>query len=805
MSTEPEERFPEAIGPYLPLRLLGRGGMAAVYLCVSPQGVEVALKWLERSTGRVVQRFQSEVRALRTLRHPNIVRYVDDGMQDGRPYLVMEYVEGQDLWVYADKLRLRPAHERYSETRRIGVALCDALERVHQAEIVHRDVKPSNVLMEESGRILLSDFGVIRDPEIAERTRAGVLIGTTNYCAPEQLRGDSVDGRADLYGLGCTLFALLTGKPPYPGREREQVVRAHLHEPVPSVSSIDPSVPTSLACVVERLMAKDPDDRPQSAAQAGRLLQDSDDAKAPPPLAGRRRYVDQVREGLLRVQAGEGLVIRSVGVSGSGRSWLLQVVEELAGSLGVPLLTARDKPTLNAGIKRLRAGEALALATRFKVPDDLEVLKVVLDPVGPADLRRTVVSVAPDTPEPHLVAERLYRATAGHPAWLLAVLEAHRDGACLVLPEPLEPPPLILEAVEELPLEALDVLGAIAVLGEPVGRDLVEEVAQVPVRDPLLLLEEEGLVAIHEGRQTPRGELAARAALALLPDVEALHRRAAVAYERRGQPWKAHPHRVALGQASADDAPLDPQQGPTDPLEVLDQIQHMHLRGVLARAREAAQELLEGARAGKDRGLELAIQAELGLILLEQGQLRLAEARLADAVALARAQGRPHARRNAHLWRAVATLDKRPDSRAAASSALDRVGRALNRVEAGVAPEESALAAAIQARCSARVGDRRGYTKALQRAQAVVDLASPILRLRINLQLSRAAQVARDTERAQELASAVVVEAGTNGWKLLAWLGRRALARALGTHPPKPRSLAEGLSERDRVALESKP
>ena len=224
--SEQTSTFPDAIGSYLPLRLLGQGGMAAVYLAVDPRGVEVAVKWLDKGSGRIAQRFAGEIRALKRLKHPNIVRYIDDGHHEGRPYMVIEYVEGQDLFVYADKLRLRPAHERYRETQRIGVALCDALAVVHDADIVHRDVKPSNVLLESNGRVALSDFGVIRDPEEMERTLAGTLIGTTNYCAPEQLRGETVDGRADLYGLGCTLFALLTGQPPYPKRPRDKQHKA---------------------------------------------------------------------------------------------------------------------------------------------------------------------------------------------------------------------------------------------------------------------------------------------------------------------------------------------------------------------------------------------------------------------------------------------------------------------------------------------------------------------------------------------------------------------------------------------------
>ena len=803
--SEQTSTFPEAIGPYLPLRLLGQGGMAAVYLAVDPRGVEVAVKWLDKGSGRVAHRFAGEIRALKRLTHPNIVRYIDDGHHEGRPYMVIEYIEGQDLFVYADKLRLRPAHERYRETQRIGVALCEALAVVHDADIVHRDVKPSNVLLEGNGRVVLSDFGVIRDPEELERTRAGTLIGTTNYCAPEQLRGEPVDGSADLYGLGCTLFALLTGQPPYPKRERDKVVYAHLHEPIPQPSAIDPSVPPALELAILKLMAKKSKDRPANAREAGRALQATGGAKAPPPLAGRQRYVDAVREALEQVQHGRSVAIQSVGVSGSGRSWLLEVAEELAGTLGVPLLVARDKPTLTAGLRRMRAGEVMAIATRFRLPDDVESVRIILEPVGPADLRRSVVSIAPDTPEPHLVAERLFSATGGHPAWLLATLAEHRQGKVLELPEPLEPPGRLIEAVEELPLEVLEVLCAVCILRDPPDRELVEEVAQVPPRDALLLLEEDGLLRTHASKSAPVGQLVRRAALQALPDPNAMHRRAALALEDRGMHFEAHHHRVACGDARTEDAPARPEHGRKEPGQRLNRAMDLHLSGVLAGARRAFEALIKDSRAERNPTLEMDLQAAMGLMLLEQGQHRLAEARLADAVALARAQERPHDRRVAHLWRAVATLDKRPDSRAAASSALDRVGRALNRVEAPIGPVESALAAAIHARCAARIGDRRGYEKALQRSHAVLDLAPTVLRLRIQLQLAQAALEAGERTEAQTRANAVVIEAGNNGWRTLAWLGRRALARALGTHPPEPRSLAEGLSPSDVRALVNKP
>jgi serine/threonine-protein kinase len=162
------EPFPDRLGNYLPERLIGRGATAAVYVCRDPAGERVALKWLDRPSDSAERSFQQEIRALVRVRHPSVVRYLDHGTQRGRPFLVMEYLDGVDLRVFARQLQRRPPSERIQHVRRIALELADALHAVHSAGLIHRDIKPSNIRVLSNGRAVLTDFGVVKDQSLLE-------------------------------------------------------------------------------------------------------------------------------------------------------------------------------------------------------------------------------------------------------------------------------------------------------------------------------------------------------------------------------------------------------------------------------------------------------------------------------------------------------------------------------------------------------------------------------------------------------------------------------------------------------------
>jgi len=219
----------------------------------------VAIKLL-RDDGdpRSVARFEQEAQILARLHHPNVVTVFDAGVDGGDRFIVMELVEGPTLRELLDR-EGRLAPERAAE---IATGLASALGFAHGHDVIHRDVKPSNVLLPD-GDVKLADMGIARllSPEALTATMS--LRGTVRYISPEQVRGDQVDSRADLYSLGCVLFEMLVGRTPFDG-DLAALSYAHMHTPAPRVRSIDPTVPAAMDELVAAMLEKDPANRPQT-------------------------------------------------------------------------------------------------------------------------------------------------------------------------------------------------------------------------------------------------------------------------------------------------------------------------------------------------------------------------------------------------------------------------------------------------------------------------------------------------------------------------------------------------------------
>jgi predicted ATPase len=269
-SLEPGSVFAE----YRVEELVGRGGMGVVHRAVEiALGRQVALKVIapERASSKTFrERFEREARAAASLDHPNVVPVYAAGEHDGLLFIAMRYVAGVDLRsLLADGIGLEPR-------RAAGLVaqLGGALDAAHELGLVHRDVKPANVLVSGSGEAehaYLTDFGVAKH-EAANPglTGAGEWVGTLDYVAPEQLRGETVDGRVDVYALGCLLYETLTGQVPFPRENDLAKLWAHVSDPAPSALERAPEVPVALADVAERAMAKAPDDRFQTAGEMAR-------------------------------------------------------------------------------------------------------------------------------------------------------------------------------------------------------------------------------------------------------------------------------------------------------------------------------------------------------------------------------------------------------------------------------------------------------------------------------------------------------------------------------------------------------
>jgi eukaryotic-like serine/threonine-protein kinase len=244
---------------------VGKGGMSTVYCAYDTQlERNVALKILHEHFSEdddYVARFRHEARAAAQLSHPGIVTVIDRGEADGRQFIVFEFVEGEtlkDLVVRGGPMPIRRVLD-------VGLQVGRALAFAHQQGLIHRDVKPQNVLMNGDGRAKVTDFGIARSLEaVGGRTETGTVLGTSHYIAPEQARGERVDAQTDVYSFGVVLYELLAGDVPYAGDNFLTVALQHVNEPVPSVLAARPEAPLRLVALVERCLAKSSSDRPGS-------------------------------------------------------------------------------------------------------------------------------------------------------------------------------------------------------------------------------------------------------------------------------------------------------------------------------------------------------------------------------------------------------------------------------------------------------------------------------------------------------------------------------------------------------------
>jgi hypothetical protein len=241
-------------------RVLGRGGMCIVYQAWDTRlQRNVAVKRLEpplNEDPRTRARFDREGRALAQLSHPNLVTLIDRGSTENEDYLVFEYVEGRSL-----KELTREGPLSVAETGRIAGQVAEGLAAAHLAGIVHRDVKPQNILIDRNGHAKVSDFGIATGPDWTRVTRAGSIIGSARYMSPEQVRSKPVDARSDIYSLGIVIYEMLAGHPPFDGANMPEIARQHLNSPPPSLADVRTDLPAGLEKVVMRCLEKLPEDR----------------------------------------------------------------------------------------------------------------------------------------------------------------------------------------------------------------------------------------------------------------------------------------------------------------------------------------------------------------------------------------------------------------------------------------------------------------------------------------------------------------------------------------------------------------
>ena len=263
---------PSQLGTYRILRQLGRGGMGAVYEAEDMEsGYHVAVKVLAAHLSEdpgIRSRFLAEIETLKNLRSPGIVRLLSFGEQDGQPFFAMELVRGRSL----DQLLREGTRFDWRTTVDTAIAVTRALKSAHYHGVIHRDLKPGNLLVTDDGTVKLADFGIAKLFGGDAHTAQGNFVGTADYMAPEQASGKLVDQRVDLYALGLVMFVMLAGRPPFRGLHLSEVIEKQRKEKPPRIASLVEDVPAELDELIDRLLAKKPATRPPNALALGRLL-----------------------------------------------------------------------------------------------------------------------------------------------------------------------------------------------------------------------------------------------------------------------------------------------------------------------------------------------------------------------------------------------------------------------------------------------------------------------------------------------------------------------------------------------------
>ena len=261
----------ERVGPYMVERMLGEGGMARVYCALAPGDNRVALKIIKGDVADETfrRRFDREARMAAMVKHRNVVPVLDTGESNGVPYMAQQYVTGGSL---SERIK-REGSLGVDETVRLCSQIGAGLDALHEHGLVHRDLKPGNVLLDEEGNAYITDFGLAKDYALSVLTKAGQAVGSMDYMAPEQVRGHRVEATTDVYALGCVVCECLLGRPPFGDKEGMQILWAHLNDEPPDPAAQREDVSADLGWAILRALEKEPERRPPSGTSYARMVQ----------------------------------------------------------------------------------------------------------------------------------------------------------------------------------------------------------------------------------------------------------------------------------------------------------------------------------------------------------------------------------------------------------------------------------------------------------------------------------------------------------------------------------------------------
>ena len=285
MSAETEDPLlGSSVGPYRLESLLGRGGMGRVYRAADADGALVALKLVRSDLAAdsvFRQRFEREARIARHIVNPHVVPVLDTGEHDGVPYLAQRYIRGGSL----EQRLAREGRLALADALTVAAQVASGLAALCAEGLVHRDVKPANVLLDEAGTAYITDFGLAKDSQSPALTRPGQALGSPHYMAPEQIRGEDVSGATDVYSLGCVVYECVSGAPPFANQRGMRVMWAQLTDLPPDPCAEAPGLPAAFGPALLAGMAKEAVDRPASAIDYVRSLCDAAGIAPPAALA----------------------------------------------------------------------------------------------------------------------------------------------------------------------------------------------------------------------------------------------------------------------------------------------------------------------------------------------------------------------------------------------------------------------------------------------------------------------------------------------------------------------------------------
>lgn len=264
---------------YLIEEMLGQGGMSAVYKASDPNLKRVvAIKMIHSHLSNdpdFVRRFEQEATAVAKLRHPGIFQVYDFNQDNGVYYMVLEFVPGETFQDLLKRLNADGRRLPVTKATEYMADICEAVDYAHQRGMIHRDIKPANLMLNVAGQAILMDFGIAKILGGQQHTATGAVVGTAMYMSPEQIRGERPDRRTDIYSLGVTLFEMVSGRPPFQADSAITLMMMHINDPVPDPKKLNPDLPDDLTAVINKALAKDPNDRFQTAAEMAYALREA--------------------------------------------------------------------------------------------------------------------------------------------------------------------------------------------------------------------------------------------------------------------------------------------------------------------------------------------------------------------------------------------------------------------------------------------------------------------------------------------------------------------------------------------------